>query len=71
MHDREEPFTHFFSKLPAEPCLIMVVDALAIDTVDIPCHVEEEFQVVACYLWIMYVGYPELAYMQMTSRGIR
>ena len=40
----------------------MVADSLGTDTVDIPRHVEEELQVVARHLHIVYVGYPELAH---------
>ena len=61
-HGRIETTARLLTKLTTEPVPIMVTDSLCTDTVDVPSHIEEEFQVVACHLHIVHVGYPELAH---------
>ena len=45
----------------------MDTDGLCTDTVDVPSHIEEEFQVIARHLHIVHVGNPEFADMMIVS----
>ena len=58
-HRREELLTGPLTKLSAKPCLIMVSDGTALDTIDVPRHVEEQFKVVACHLRVVDIGNPQ------------
>ena len=65
IHGRIEPTPRLLTKLTTEPVPIMVTDGLCTDTVDVPSHIEEEFQVIARHLHIVHVGNPEFADMMI------
>ena len=45
----------------------MVTDGLCTYAVDVPGHIEEEFQIIACHLHIVHIGNPELTDMMIVS----
>ena len=62
VHHGEEPFADLLTELPTKPGLIVIIQCLTRDTVDVPGHIEKEFQVVASHLRIMHVHNPKPAH---------
>ncbi len=62
IHGREQLLAGFVAKHTAEPVLIVLVEGGSIYAVDVPCHVEKQFEVVAGHLGVVHVHYPELAH---------
>ena len=60
-HDGEQAAACLVAKLAAEPSLIVVAERLMGDAVDVPCHVEEQLQLVARHLGVVHVSYPQAA----------
>ena len=67
VHHWEQFFSHFLAKLTTKPCLVVVVDGLSLHAVDVPCHIEEQFEVVASHLGVMHVYYPYLAHVMVVG----
>ena len=45
----------------------MVCECMIFYTVDVPGQIEKQLQVIGCYLGIVNVGYPELAYVVLVG----
>ena len=61
MHHGEEPSADLLTKLPTKPGLIVIIQRFATHTVDVPSHIEKQFEVVTRHLRIMHIHNPELS----------
>ena len=64
----EEGFPGRIAKLFAEPIGQVLVDGLRCDAIDVPCHVQEEFEVVGRHFRVVHIGYPQLAAVVVVGR---
>ncbi len=62
VHCGEQFLSCFVAKQAAKPVLVVSVEGGCTHTVDVPSHVEEQFEVVAGHLGVVDVHYPELAH---------
>ena len=62
VHRWEKTVAGLCPELSAEPCLVMPVECRGTDTIDIPCHIEEQFKIVARHLHVVNIRNPEFAH---------
>ena len=69
MHGGEELFAYLGAELLAEPPAIVVIDGSTAHAVDVPCHVEEELEVVTSHLRVVDVDNPHLPHVMVVGRA--